>query len=174
MLCDGLAQQDASGWRHCWCRTVAALTIQDSVILWRATWEGTPTLLHTSNICTPCDGHGIRKHCWGLAAPLLPDPVFWAWTVNSDWFVLGRAHRGDSPANTAPLHSELELRLLMASMFKAAAMKWHHYIMDISTDSAEIKSFWERRKKKRQRIIWGAVRGTGKNELASYQCDFYH
>lgn len=31
--------------------------------------------------------------------------------------------------------------LLIASVFKVAATKWHHYVMDIPTDSAKIKSF---------------------------------
>lgn len=42
-----------------------------------------------------------------LLRPLLPDPFVWAWTVNPNWFVLGRAHSDDSPANAAHLHAEL-------------------------------------------------------------------
>lgn len=42
---------------------------------------------------------------------------------------------------------KLSAALLMASMFRAATMQWHYYVMEISTGSEKIKSFWERRKK---------------------------
>lgn len=66
-------------------------------------------------------------------------------------------------------------------MLKAAAMKWDYYVMDISTDSAKIKSFWERRKKKKETennlgswFLFLEERERMSTELASYQCDFYH
>lgn len=41
--------------------------------------------------------------------------------------------------------------LLMANKFRAATMQWHYCVMEISTGSEKIKSFWERKKEKTEK-----------------------
>lgn len=56
--------------------------------------------------------------------------------------------------------------VLMASMFKVAAMQWHYYVIEISAGSEKIKSFWKRRKKKAKKNL-GSCWRNGKGWVLS-------